>query len=76
MHRSTRSDGELVELPLRPRQTGWYGDRLDHVERIRIDPSQGSFIVTQFTKVGVDHLGWRFYLSKSQKSMTHLQTAH
>jgi len=24
----------------------------------------GSFIVTQFTKVGVDHLHWRFYLSK------------
>lgn len=24
----------------------------------------GSFIVTQFTKVGVNNLGWRFYLSK------------
>ena len=24
----------------------------------------GGFIVTQFTKVGVDNLGWKFYLSK------------
>jgi hypothetical protein len=28
----------------------------------------GGFIVTQFTKVGVDNLKWKFYLSKSRLS--------
>jgi hypothetical protein len=34
----------------------------------------GSFIVTQFTKVGVDNLGWRFYLSKYHLFNTQMLT--
>jgi hypothetical protein len=31
----------------------------------------GGFIVTQFTKIGVDTLHWRFYLSMSTSSTSH-----